>query len=266
MEKVKDEKFYQGPKWSKAKRNLCNQLTTDGHTWIRKCMREKELKITHQFDVWHFVKNIKKKLHKVGKNKSSENLQKWTKSISNHFGGPAQLAKGTKSCWVKNGSALYFMFKIYTNGELVNSLNKCEHRRLTKKEVKSKDWLSADPDEFKALQKIVTDKKILNDLKYLTKFTTDFTTNEPKKPTFSLPWNGYTKSVGNNRLKQKEWIRACNHKGKRKKIQCLFFRNNQQLLIKAHQRLKRKVILKEYGKWNDWTCLFRQSITNSENS
>ena len=171
MEKVKDEKFYQGPKWSKAKRNLCNQLTTDGHTWIRKCMREKELKITHQFDVWHFVKNIKKKLHKVGKNKSSENLQKWTKSISNHFGGPAQLAKGTKSCWVKNGSALYFMFKIYTNGELVNSLNKCEHRRLTKKEVKSKDWLSADPDEFKALQKIVTDKKILNDLKYLTKFS-----------------------------------------------------------------------------------------------
>ena len=41
--------------------------------------------VTHQFDVWHFVKNIKKRLHKVGKNKSCENLQKWTKSIPNHF-------------------------------------------------------------------------------------------------------------------------------------------------------------------------------------
>ena len=38
-----------------------------------------------------------------------------------------------------------------------------------KKEVKSKDWLSADSEEFKHC-KIVTDKK-LNDLKYLTKFS-----------------------------------------------------------------------------------------------
>ena len=57
-------------------------------------MREKELKITHQFDVWHFVKNIKKRLHKVGKNKSCENLQKWTKSISNHFWWTCTTCKG----------------------------------------------------------------------------------------------------------------------------------------------------------------------------
>ena len=38
-----------------------------------------------------------------------------------------------------------------------------------KKEVKN--WLSADSEEFKALKKIVTNKKILNDLKYLTKFS-----------------------------------------------------------------------------------------------
>ena len=31
--------------------------------------------------------------------------------------------------------------------------------------------LSADSEEFKALQKIVTDKKVLNDLKYLIKFS-----------------------------------------------------------------------------------------------
>ena len=51
-----------------------------------------------------------------------------------------------------------------------NSFKKSEHRRLTKKEIKSKDWHSAASEEFKALQKIVTDKKILKDLKYLTKF------------------------------------------------------------------------------------------------
>ena len=34
------------------------QITTDRHTQIRKHMREKEPDISHQFDVWHFVKNI----------------------------------------------------------------------------------------------------------------------------------------------------------------------------------------------------------------
>ena len=38
------------------------------------------------------------------------------------FGGPVQLAKGNKNCCLKNGSAFYFMFKIYTNGEPVNIL------------------------------------------------------------------------------------------------------------------------------------------------
>ena len=67
-------------------KGICvNQLTTDRHTGIRKYMRDEESKITHQFDVWYFVKNIKKRLHKAGKNKLCEDLQKWTKSISNHF-------------------------------------------------------------------------------------------------------------------------------------------------------------------------------------
>ena len=67
-------------------KGICiNQLITDRNTGICKHMREEELKITHQFDVWHFIKNIKKRLQKVGKNKSCENLQKWAKSISNPF-------------------------------------------------------------------------------------------------------------------------------------------------------------------------------------
>ena len=66
------------------------------------------------------------------------------------FGGPVQLEKGTKNCCVKNGSTFYFMFKIYTNGEPVNSF-KCEYCCLTKKEGKSKDWLGAGSEEFKAL-------------------------------------------------------------------------------------------------------------------
>ena len=35
------------------------QITANRHTQVRKYMREKETGINHQFDVWHFIKNIK---------------------------------------------------------------------------------------------------------------------------------------------------------------------------------------------------------------
>ena len=78
-------------------KGICvNQLTTAGDTGICKYMREKESKITQPFDVWHVVKNIKKRLHKVGKNKSCENSQKWKKSISNHFWWDYATCKGNE--------------------------------------------------------------------------------------------------------------------------------------------------------------------------
>ena len=38
------------------------QIATDRHVQIRKYLIEEEPNITHQFDVWYFAKNIKKKL------------------------------------------------------------------------------------------------------------------------------------------------------------------------------------------------------------
>ena len=35
------------------------QIMANRHTQVRKYMREKETGINHQFDVWHFIKNIK---------------------------------------------------------------------------------------------------------------------------------------------------------------------------------------------------------------
>ena len=61
------------------------QITTDHHTQIRMYMREKEADINHQFDVWHFVKNIKKKLINASQKASCKILSKWVKSIRNHL-------------------------------------------------------------------------------------------------------------------------------------------------------------------------------------
>jgi len=61
------------------------QITTDRHKQVRKYLRENEEEIDHQFDLWHFCKNIRKKLSATAKKKSCALLNDWIKSICNHL-------------------------------------------------------------------------------------------------------------------------------------------------------------------------------------
>ena len=45
------------------------QITTDRHKQVRKYLGEQEEEIDHQFDLWHFCKNIRKKLLAAAKKK-----------------------------------------------------------------------------------------------------------------------------------------------------------------------------------------------------
>ena len=68
-------------------------LTMDRHSQIRKHMWEEEKNIDHQFDVWHFCKNIKQKMNTVSKKASNNDLRPWTKSMA-HFGWALTACKG----------------------------------------------------------------------------------------------------------------------------------------------------------------------------
>ena len=59
-------------------------MATDRHTGIRKMMREQYPGIQHQFDVWHLIKAIKKRLTKISKRKDCADIGPWIKSITNH--------------------------------------------------------------------------------------------------------------------------------------------------------------------------------------
>ena len=77
---------------------------------VRNLKRERECKLSGKY----FIRLVKTNRLKICRN--GKNLYKII------FGGPLQLVKGAKNFCVKNGSAFYFLFKIYTNGEPVNSL------------------------------------------------------------------------------------------------------------------------------------------------
>ena len=82
-----------------------------------------------------------------------------------------QLPEETKNYCMKKWLSFLFHVQSIHQWRTSKQFKKCEHLRLAKKEVKAKEWLTVDSDAFKALQNIVTDKNILNDLKYLTRFS-----------------------------------------------------------------------------------------------
>ena len=147
-----------------------NSLTTDRHTQVRKYMRKEEPKISHQFDIWHVSKGLKKKLFKASKKKSGENIMPWIKSIVNHFwwccatsiGNPAML----KEKWL---SILYHI----TNRHMwkgCKHFSKCVHAKLSKEQQRKKPWLKLTESSFNQLKVVIASKRLIKDLKYLCDF------------------------------------------------------------------------------------------------
>ena len=60
-------------------------VATDRHISVNKEMKTNRKHIIHQYDIWHFAKNIRKKLLEKAKLKKHQDLQPWVQSISNHL-------------------------------------------------------------------------------------------------------------------------------------------------------------------------------------
>ena len=96
-------------------------LTTDRHSQIRKHMREEEKNIDHQFDVWHFCKNIKQKLNTVSKKASCNDLRPWIKSIAHHFWWACSTCEGDAQILREKWLSIIFHVQIFTIGpDLLN--------------------------------------------------------------------------------------------------------------------------------------------------
>ena len=145
-------------------------LTTDRHTQICCFMKNEKPDIIHQFDVWHVGKNIKKKLATVSKKKDCADLNPWIKAVINHLWWCCASCNGDveelKEKWV---SILYHIRNKHRweNHEI---FKKCQHSKLTKHEQKQRMWLKEGSPAFIALERVVMNKTLLGDLKYLASF------------------------------------------------------------------------------------------------
>ena len=137
----------------------------------QKCIREECPNINHQFETWHVCKNIRKKLSKAAKKKSTSILNKWIKSICNHFWWSCATCGGCEHMLRKKWTSILFHIQNKHNWLGNRFFHNCGHMELSKKNQRDKEWLDPNSDSFKALQTVVLDKTLINDLKHLTRFS-----------------------------------------------------------------------------------------------
>jgi hypothetical protein len=145
-----------------AHSNTVSVLTTDRHGGVRKFMSQQHEHIVHEYDLWHIIKSIRKKLSKSG----NKQLIQWLPAIANHLWFCVATCEGSvsklKTKWL---SILYHISNRHEWGlAMGDEFVKCEHQPYSAEEAMSRPWLAEDSTAFQKLQNVVTSKALLKDL------------------------------------------------------------------------------------------------------
>ncbi|KAJ8050065.1 hypothetical protein HOLleu_03116 [Holothuria leucospilota] len=149
------------------------RFASDRHTSIRKICRTEFSDVLHNFDLFHLAKNISNSLRKAAKLKSNGELELWIKSVSNHLWYCSRNCNSDIPLLVEMWkSILYHVSGIHSWPEdnEFKVFRACNHAPLSDEEQRKKKWLKQGSSSHEALCKIVTGKRLLQDLPYIGEF------------------------------------------------------------------------------------------------
>ena len=134
-------------------------------------MKTCQTNIQHQFDIWHIGKNVKKKLLSYSHKKECEELKPWIKAINNHFWWCCASCHGNVINLKEKWQSILYHIRDKHRWEHTTLFNKCQRGKLSKAQRKEKKWLMEGSPSYIALEKVINDKNLINDLKYLVNFS-----------------------------------------------------------------------------------------------
>ena len=137
-----------------------SHLATDRHPTVQKIMRTTYEWICHQYDLWHIVKGVKKK---ISSSKNAD-LMAWGRAIANHLWYCAATCQGDASLLKEKWMSILHHIcneHIWATGDLLHA---CEHAAYTKEESRCRPWLRKSSKAAKILRGIVLDKLLLKNL------------------------------------------------------------------------------------------------------
>ena len=126
--------------------------------------------INLQYDVWHLLKWVVKKLSQRAKQKGCEELSPWIQSISNHLWWSAATCNGSVQLLREKWKSVldHVANKHKWSGNTL--FHRCSHRRISSSEAKKVCWLKPGTPAHLALEEVVLNPKLLTDLAKLTDF------------------------------------------------------------------------------------------------
>ncbi|XP_077345647.1 uncharacterized protein LOC143989399 [Lithobates pipiens] len=145
-------------------------IGTDRHTGIRKLLKSPEYeRIIHQFDIWHYVKNIKRKLLQISKKKAYRPLTPWIPSIVTHFYWCSRNCKGDEHEFkIRWESIMHHVINEHS-WKIGETEYKCKHDDLSIDD-QHVEWLVKGSQAYDALSRIVLDAQIIKDIPHLIHF------------------------------------------------------------------------------------------------
>ena len=97
-------------------------------------------------------------------------IEKWIKSIGNHLWWCCATCEEDEELLREKWISVLFHVQNKHKWTGHEEFKKCVHPRLTKKEIKAKEWILPDTEAFEQLQKIVLDPKIRSPWIFLKSF------------------------------------------------------------------------------------------------
>lgn len=139
-------------------------LVTDRHLSIQRWIRENLPDCKHYYDVWHVAKGLSRKIEGLVKVKDCELAGEWLRSISNHMYWCAASSDGLSGDVIaaKWLSVLRHMQNLHKDhSELFPT---CTHGPIEN----PRKWLKPDTKVFDKLSAIISNKRLLADIKKLS--------------------------------------------------------------------------------------------------
>ncbi|XP_056407378.1 uncharacterized protein LOC130299185 [Hyla sarda] len=146
-------------------------LCTDRHFPIRKMVKEEYPTITHEFNVRQIAKSVGDKLLDASHEKDCEDLAEWVGAIQSHLRWCSDSYNGDDSLLMaKWNSILYHVQNVHAWEDKDGKYSSCQHKHLPEDTTRKRKWLKTNSPSFKALKKIVLDKRLRKDIKRICHF------------------------------------------------------------------------------------------------
>ncbi|XP_070573518.1 uncharacterized protein [Ptychodera flava] len=117
-------------------------VATDRHVQIGATMKKRYPTISHQYDVWHLSKSIKKKLAEFGKKKKYSSLLPWIQSVSNHLWWSAATCEGNQQSLRERWTSIVHHVVNVHSWSGNQSFHECNHPEIP--DTSNIDWLEID--------------------------------------------------------------------------------------------------------------------------